>query len=211
MGESGFGSRRLVLDPSKATLMKWIFAIVVSVLSLMSGVSQTWADINEWAYINPSDPSQGVYQSSVVCPGGTGVFAAPNANLGGGRNLTQAYFIGANLTNANLDSANLTNANLTNANLTNAILNNTTLTNANLTGANVTGTFFQDSNLTASQLYSTASYQAQNLQGISLYGDNLTGWNFSSQNLTNADLGGCYVDQRHLTGATVAGTNFWLV
>jgi hypothetical protein len=89
--------------------MSWNLKIFIAVLLLMSAASQTQADIYEWAWVNPSDPSQGVYQSSVVCPGGNGVSAAPSANLES-LDLTQAYLIGANLTNANLDYVILVSA-----------------------------------------------------------------------------------------------------
>ena len=192
---------RSILDLLKATAMKWNLTILVSVFLLMSLASQTWADIDEWAYVNPSDPTQGVYQSSVVCPGGAGVFAVPNANLSS-LDLTQAYLIGANLTNASVNNATLTNANLTNANLTNTQFFYSTLTNANLTGATVVETNFGPTNVTPTQLYSTASYQAQNLQGIGFAGDDLTNWNFSGQNLTNASL-----QSTNLTNANLANAN----
>jgi autotransporter-associated beta strand protein len=207
--------------------MKWNLKILISVLLLVSAASQTRADIYEWAWVNPSNPSQGVVQSSVVCPGGSGVSAVPNANLAG-LDLTQAYLPGANLTgaalnyttltnadlaNANLSNAylyfaTLTNANLSNANLTNANLESATLTNANLTGAIVAGVTFVDPHrsdigITASQLYSTASYQGQNLQGINLENYNLTGWNFSGQNLTNALLHGATLTNARLTNANL--------
>ena len=89
--------------------MKWNLRIFVAVLLVTSWASPTQADIYEWAYVNPSDPSQGVVQSSVVCPGGSGVFAVPSADLAS-LDLTQAYLIGANLNNATLDYATLINA-----------------------------------------------------------------------------------------------------
>ncbi|MGA2254864.1 MAG: pentapeptide repeat-containing protein, partial [Thermoguttaceae bacterium] len=199
---------------------KWNLKILVLVFLLMSGVSQTQADIYEWAYVNPSDPSQGVVQSSVVCPGGSSVSAVPSVNLAN-LDLTQAYLIGAdleaatltnaNLTNANLSNASLvysrlTNADLTGANLTNADVASSRLTNANLTGATVAGTNFLNSNFTASQLYSTASYQVQNLQGIELYDLNLTGGDLSGQNLTNAWLYDGTLARADLTGANLTNT-----
>jgi hypothetical protein len=63
-------------------------------LMLVSCVSTTQAQIYQWQWVNPSDPSQGVVQSSVVCPDGSGVSAGPSANLGG-LDLTQAYLIDA--------------------------------------------------------------------------------------------------------------------
>ena len=89
---------------------------------MFTGVaSHAVADIFQWAYVNPSDPSQGVVQSSTLCPDGAGVSASPNANLSG-LNLTQAYLISANLGNTNLNFATLTSANLTNAYLGNTLL-----------------------------------------------------------------------------------------
>jgi len=112
--------------------------IVVSLLLLLSAASPTKADIYEWAYVNSSDPSQGVKPSSMLCPGGGGVSAVPGADLYS-VNLTQAYLLGANLSSG-------------------------TLTNVNLKRATVAGVYFRGSNLTASQLYSTANYKAQSLQ-----------------------------------------------
>src|SRR5262245_32894964 len=61
------------------------------------------ADIYQWEYINPGDPSQGKQQSATLCPGGAGVNAVPGANLQS-RNLTMAYLIGADLSAANAAS-----------------------------------------------------------------------------------------------------------
>ena len=55
------------------------------------------ADIFQWEYINPADPSQGKQQSTTLAPDGAGVDAVPGANLFN-RNLTMAYLIGADLT-----------------------------------------------------------------------------------------------------------------
>ena len=57
--------------------MKWNLRIFVAVLLVTSWASPTQADIYEWAYVNPSDPSQGVVQSSVVCPGGAASLPCP--------------------------------------------------------------------------------------------------------------------------------------
>jgi len=72
--------------------MKWNLKVLVAVLLLILRASQTRADIYEWAWVNPSDPTQGVVQSSVVCPGGGGVYAVPGAELRS-LDLTQAYLL----------------------------------------------------------------------------------------------------------------------
>ena len=118
------------------------------------------SQIYQWAYVDPNDPTQGVYQSTTLCPGGNGVSAVPDAYLFD-LDLTQAYLIGANLTNANLSYGTLTNANLSNADLTSGTLSHATLTNANLTGASVAAASIGYSNLTASQLYSRPATKAR--------------------------------------------------
>lgn len=175
------------------------------------------ADIYQWAYINPADPSQGKQQSATLCPDGAGADAVQDADLRY-RNLTMAYLSGAgltnangyasNLTNADLSQANLSNANfaygiltgtdLSQANLTNALLGAATLTDADFTGAEVRGADFGYAGITPAQLYSTASYQSHDLSGISLRFNFLAGGNFAGQNLTNAKL----------TGANLSGANF---
>src|SRR5262245_54541012 len=77
------------------------------------------ADIFQWEYINPADPSRGKQQSTTLAPDGAGVDAVPGAFLAA-RNLTMAYLIGADLTNAFGLASNLTNADLSQANLTNS-------------------------------------------------------------------------------------------
>src|SRR5205814_3401453 len=103
------------------------------------------ADIFQWQYINPADPSQGKQPSTTLCPGGAGLDAAPGANLAS-RDLRKAYLIltdlagasfqSANLTIADLSRAKLINANLTSANLTNATLGGPDFSLANLANAN---------------------------------------------------------------------------
>lgn len=133
------------------------------------------ADIYQWEWVIPTDPSGGKEPSTTLCPGGTGASAVASANLAG-LNLTQAYLIGVNLQNANLASAVLTNADLSGA----------VLTNAHLTDAVITGAQFRNSNITVGQLYSTASYRTKDLRGICLAGTlttpkDLTGCDFTGQ------------------------------
>ena len=90
--------------------MKMVFQGVVTgwaILFTFVG-PRAHANIYEWT----TDANGNVVQSSTVCPGGSGVSAAPGANLTG-LDLTQAYLISANLSNADLYNSALTNANLT--------------------------------------------------------------------------------------------------
>jgi uncharacterized protein YjbI with pentapeptide repeats len=191
-------------------------AVALAATSFVATLAR--ADIYQWQWVNPSDPSQGKIQSTTLCPGGGGVSAAPNAALGY-RNLTQACLIGANLTGASFCSApgyyppffdpgaNLTDADLSGANLTNAVFSWTrasaNLTNAVFTNAIVKGAGFANAlGFTSSQLYSTASYHAQDLTGIALSYDNLTSWSFVGQNLTQGVF-----EYATLTGADLSDAN----
>src|SRR5215475_321690 len=77
------------------------------------------ADVFQWEYINPGNPSQGKQQSITLCPDGAGAYAVASANLDS-RNLTMAYLIGADLTHASASGANMSDADLGQANLTGA-------------------------------------------------------------------------------------------
>jgi len=114
------------------------------------------ADIFQWQFIDPSNPSAGMEGSTTLCPGGAGATAGPDASLQY-LDLTQAYLQGANLTNAVLYYTDLSNADLLNANLSDADLYRATL-NANLTNANLAGAYLS---------YSTLNYA--NLTNASLY------------------------------------------
>ena len=57
--------------------MAFVRTAIIITLTLSAGTAH--ADIYEWQYINPADPSQGKEPSSVVCPGGSGAVAVPGA------------------------------------------------------------------------------------------------------------------------------------
>jgi uncharacterized protein YjbI with pentapeptide repeats len=162
---------------------------------LLVSPSPAHADIFQWEYINPADPSQGKRQSTTLAPDGAGVNAVPGVNLYR-RDLTMAYLIGADLQNADFRGA--------------------TLTDADFTGAEVQGAnFFSYFNpscypcgpifvpgITLAQLYSTASYHAGDLTGIKFAYNDLANGNFAGQNLTNATF-----YSATLTHAVFSGAN----
>jgi uncharacterized protein YjbI with pentapeptide repeats len=186
--------------------------IVAAMLPLVAFAASAQADIFQWEYINPADPSQGKRQSTTLAPDGASVDAVRGANLSG-RDLTMAYLIGTDLTGAYGYSANLTDADLSQANLTNAHFLVATLTDADFTSAEVRGAQFHKytgsgTGMTPAQLYSTASYQANDLSGIDLWGNNLAGGNFIGQNLMNANFGVATLTGADFTGAQIRGANF---
>ncbi len=169
-----------------------VLQIAAAMFPLIAMPAAAHADIFQWEYIDPADPSHGKQQSTTLAPGGAGVDAAPGAGLAG-RNLTMAYLIGADLTGAVGRASNLTNADLSQANLTNSDFDAATLTDADFTGAEVRGADFSinegyGTGITLDQLYSTASYQGHDLSGIRLVANDLAGGNFAASNLTDANL-----------------------
>jgi len=169
-------------------------------LLLVFAASRARADIYQWEYIDPADPSQGKQQSTTLAPDGAGVDAVPGAQLSG-RNLTMAYLIGADLSNASFSTTTLTDADFT---------------SAEIYGANFgagfcisgLGCFRPGTGITPAQLYSTASYQARNLIGISLYLNNLAGGNFAGQNLTDAIFVGATLTDADFRGANLTNARF---
>jgi len=132
---------------------------------------QAAADIYQWEWIDPADPSKGIRQSSTLCPGGKGVLAKPGTSLDH-YDLTQAYLLQADLSWAHIYFVNLTNASLAGANLSWANIDDANLTDASLPGANL----------------SRASFRSTNLTNASLAGANLTRAIFYSATLSNADF-----------------------
>src|SRR5262245_9583569 len=99
------------VTPNRVTRMRRVTTAMFLILAFASIAP---ADIFQWEYIDPADPSQGKQQSTTLAPDGAGVDAVPGADLSS-RDLTMAYLIGADLTGADLSQAKLTNANLTNS------------------------------------------------------------------------------------------------
>jgi uncharacterized protein YjbI with pentapeptide repeats len=155
---------------------------IVSIAAVMFAFANAaHADIFQWEYINPADPSQGKRQSTTLAPDGAGVDAVPGAFLVD-RDLTMAYLIGADLTNANFWASTLTDADLTNADVQG--------TNFGRGPRTAAGTV-----ITLAQLYTTSSYQAKNLTGIGLGGHNLGDGDFADQILANADFPNAYLER----------------
>ncbi|HEY3394165.1 MAG TPA: pentapeptide repeat-containing protein [Lacipirellulaceae bacterium] len=195
----------------------WKVLVAASLSALLVATAPVArADIFQWEYINPANPSQGKQLSTTLAPDGAGANAVPGAFLSR-LDLTMAYLIGANLSGTTANVINLTNADLSQANLTNANFSGeadeyaiyySDLASANFTNAQVRGAQFSASNLSTAQLYSTASYQAHDLTGIGLAGHNLAGANFAAQNLTNAGFGGATLTNGDFRQANLTNANF---
>ena len=131
-------------------MFKFSVAFATGVLAAVLPIAPTAvarADIFQWEYVNPADPSQGKQQSATLVPDGAGVNVAPAANLTN-RNLSMAYLHGANLADASARYANLTGAELSQAIVTGVDFSGYvvvseeggyTVPGANLTGATLVG------------------------------------------------------------------------
>ena len=121
---------------------------VVASFGLLALANQARADIYQWEYVNPADPTQGKRQSTTPCPDGIGVSLAHSRDLSN-RNLTMAYFdggflsqvnfTGVNLQRADLSAAYIGDTKLINADLSQADLRNAMFNRVDLTGANLSG------------------------------------------------------------------------
>jgi uncharacterized protein YjbI with pentapeptide repeats len=178
-----------------------LLQIEVAMLALALA-SPVQADIFQWEYINPADPSLGKQQSATLTPDGAGVDAVPDADLSF-RNLTMAYLIGADLRDAFLWGATLTDADFAGANVGGADFTKGSL------GCDVFICGPPGTGITLAQLYSTANYQAHDLTAIGLRRNYLSSGNFAGQNLTNARFGQAILTDADFTDAELTGADFY--
>jgi uncharacterized protein YjbI with pentapeptide repeats len=209
---------------SSPAAVAWAVALTAS-FAASAGIAR--ADIFQWQYINPADPTKGKQQSTTLCPDGGGAIVAQATDLSN-RNLTKAYMIGFDLSAvpiydpdtgeiSGVIGSKLTGVNLSLADLTGANLGGATLTNANFTAAEIRGAILgaqvypgfggAGTGITAAQLVSTASYQAHDLTGVGLAYSGLDGINLSNQNLTSASLIACSLQNAMLTQAKLVGVS----
>lgn len=147
--------------------MRFFFCLFITIAVLCTA-TLTQGAIYQWV-----STTQGIQQSSTLCPDGANVSAGPNASLSN-IDLTQAY----------IPLVDLTNTDLTKTNLTLAYLYGAVFNNAEVSGANFSYT--TPLSFSLPQLQSTASYQQKDLSGIGLSGNNLTDWDLSGQDLSSA-------------------------
>jgi uncharacterized protein YjbI with pentapeptide repeats len=211
--------------------MRIILSITAAVFAFGNAAH---ADIFQWEYINPADPSQGKRQSATLAPDGAGVDAVPGADFSN-RNLTMAYLIGANLSvpiyggdfgyPSYVLAANFAGTNLSRADLTDAHLAAATLTSANFADAEVRGANFErllvnsafggdfhpfltGTGVTPAQLYATASFHSADLSGTNFAFNDLAGANFASQNLTKASFYDATLTDTDFSQANLTNANF---
>jgi uncharacterized protein YjbI with pentapeptide repeats len=203
----------------------WTVLITASLATLLAHFAPApvaRADIFEWEYINPANPSQGKQPSTMLAPDGAGANAVPGANLSY-RNLTMAYLIGADLSAYeegcgeygcdNIYRSNLTGANLSQADLANANFTLATLTNANLSQANLTNAGFRYATLTSANL-TGAEVRGANFDRAFLdypiyeyLGGITVAQLYSTASYQAHDLSGIQLERNNLAGVNLAGQN----
>src|SRR5262249_23630820 len=100
-------------------------------------VASARADIYQWAYVNPADPSQGKQQSVTLCPDGARIYLGYGFTSLPNLELNKAYLQGASLYAASIASCNLSNADLAQASLYSAFVDSSSFSGADLAGANL--------------------------------------------------------------------------
>jgi uncharacterized protein YjbI with pentapeptide repeats/CubicO group peptidase (beta-lactamase class C family) len=191
----GVGIQPSALRPQRRSA-ELAASLCVSLLSLLAFAASTHADIFQWEYINPADPSQGKQQSAVLCPGGAGVDAVPGADLWE-RDLTMAYLVGADLMNGNGSLANLNYADLSQSSLINARFGGATLAGADLSEADLTNAYFGPIN------FSCSDFDICTAPGATL-----TGISFANSNVRRATFRGAILTDADFTGTNVQGADF---
>jgi uncharacterized protein YjbI with pentapeptide repeats len=208
-----------------------VMQIAAALFPLVAFAGSAHADIFQWEYINPADPSQGKQQSTTLAPDGAGVDAVPGSNLSG-RNLALAYlpnaplreanlsgtnlhlahltgtdFRQANLANANFESTSLTNANLSGADARQASFGAATLTDADFTGAEIRGASFaiDFANAGGTGITLAQLYSTASYEALDLTGINLWGNDLSGWNFAGQNLTNANFYSATLTNANFAG------
>jgi len=141
------------------------------------------ADVFQWEFINPSDPSLGKQMSSTLAPGGAG------ANLNSitsllGRDLTKAFLFRANMRQYRVRTTILNDAYLAEADMFNLQGDETVARGADMSRSNLEIARLERSDLTG------ASFVDANLTGATLAHATLAGADFSHASIINSRLNG---------------------
>jgi len=173
------------------------------------------ADIFEWEWINPADPSQGKQESATLVPDGAGLSTGRYVDLSG-YNLTKSYLISVDLFGTTFLATNLTDADLTDANLQNADFTGAILTDSVFDGADIEKAILSnttDSGFTLEQFQSTYSHQvSRDMRYVELDDNAMPGWDFSQiymldATFRNSVLAGADFTNTNLTDADMTGAD----
>jgi uncharacterized protein YjbI with pentapeptide repeats len=175
--------------------------VAATLLAIFAPTQVARADIYQWEYVNPANPSWGKQQSTLLTPDGAGVNAVPAANLAN-RNLTKAFLPGASLANANLRNATFVYADFSTGSIDflQASLGLTTnLMGANLRQANLTNADFSgfDAYGPEGEYY---PFLGANLEGANMSGADTRGANFYLASWSGANTSNMILSNGHIAG-----------
>jgi uncharacterized protein YjbI with pentapeptide repeats len=188
-------------------------SVVAELLALFAPAIVARADIFQWEYINPANPSQGKQPSTMLCSDGAGAYAGPATNLAN-RNLSMAYLIGADLsadvvTDVERNVIYYTAADLSGVNLSGADVQGANFYAARLTGANLSHANLKNAKFWGGDLYSDipgADLTDANLGGADARAANFGGATLTSANFTDAQVGGANFASSQITKAQIYST-----
>lgn len=196
-------SMRRALPVRSTTRLKLIGLALLSLATRLAS-----ADIYQWEWIDPADPSLGRQQAATLAVDGAGRQATPG-NSHYEVDYTQAWLHGFDLRESRFTRVYLNDADLGGADLTGASLYGSRLAGAIFDGAQIEGASFEETEgLTPGQIYATASYQAKNLQGVNFGDRSLTGWDFAEQDMRGAYLFSARLTGADFTNAKIQGAHF---
>ena len=211
-----------------------VLQIAAALFSLVAFITAAHADIFQWEYINPADPSQGKQQSTTLAPDGAGVDAVPGADLSF-RVLTMADLHGASLTDSvfldvpfgfnvpytyihslSVSAANVAGTNLSRDDLTNADLAAATLTDANFADADIRGArfdkvwagFFNGAGYSQGGLVGTGITLTQLYSTVSYHAHDLSGIALSYNDLASGNFAGQNLSNANFEGTGLSGADF---
>lgn len=184
-----------------------VLGFVACFAALVVPVGSAGADIFEWEFIDPGNPSLGKRESTILL---THAVIGQFLDLQG-FDLKKAYLRNAGINLSEFNGADLTEAYLVGADVSSTTFNNAVLLNADLTDANIVGANFNNtvsSGFTFAQLASTASFKQNGLSGVGLGNNDLTGWQLPGQFLVGADFSGSVMSGVNLANSTIWGAKF---
>lgn len=163
----------------KTALLRHVFLLCC----IMLFTNSAFADVFQWEFIDPNNPSLGKQESSTLAPDGAG--AGFDTVLGLlGRDLTKAYLFRADMGQFRIRTSILNDAYLSEAYLYNLLGDRTVARGADMSRSNLENARLEWSDLTM------ASFVGANLTGARLANATLTDADFSGANIANISLNG---------------------
>lgn len=162
--------------------------LALSLACIVVFSNSAFADVFQWEFIDPSNPSLGKQESATLAPGGAGANFDWILGLTG-RDLTKGYLFQARMRQFRVSSTILNDAYLAEADMYNLQGNQIVARGADMSRSNL----------------EIARFGSADLAGTRFNGANLTGANLGGATLTGATFGNANVVNIHLNNVTAHG------